>query len=336
MGEWWRKFFAVAEMVTNLLCDTTHFSLALLAYCWSKMVPTKKISNLTRLDPISQLSTNVCRILGQNPGPFTLQGTNTYLVGATEGKILIDCGNSGVKQYIDYLKEALGNNTIRLIICTHWHDDHIGGIPDIFKHVTNGPVPVHKLRKTDSLEVGNIKFDYISPESVITAPGVTLRCIATPGHTSDHISLYFEEEGSLFSGDCILGEGTSVFEDLYDYMHSLEALSKLSVTRIYPGHGTVIENGLEKIHEYITHRKRREDEILKILENTTVASSMQITNLIYKDISWSVKLGAVNNVNKHLTKLVKENRVKQVGFDSYCLNTAPNAGVGQLITHAHN
>lgn len=54
------------------------------------------------------------------------------------------------------------------------------------------------------------------------------------------------------------------------------------ISRIYPGHGAVIEKGLEKIHEYIAHRKKREDEILKILENRASASTMQITNLIYK------------------------------------------------------
>uniref|UniRef100_A0A0R3RTA3 Lactamase_B domain-containing protein n=1 Tax=Elaeophora elaphi TaxID=1147741 RepID=A0A0R3RTA3_9BILA len=277
------------------------------------MLPTKKISSLIELDPISQLSTNVCRILGQNPGPFTLQGTNTYLVGATKEKILIDCGDSGVKQYINYLKEALGSDTIRLIICTHWHNDH----GTFFKNV-----------------LGRINFDDQFNRKSMTIK----KCIATPGHTSDHVCLYFEEEGSLFSGDCILGGSSSIFEDLYDYMHSLETLSKLNITRIYPGHGAVIERGLEKINEYIAHRKKREDEILKILENKAPASSMQITNLIYKisflsDISWSVKLGAVNNVYKHLMKLVKENRVEQVGFDSYCLNNAQETDTEQRTIH---
>ncbi|VIO88314.1 lactamase, beta 2, putative [Brugia malayi] len=208
------------------------------------MYSTEKTSNLAKLDSISQLSTNVYRILGQNPGPFTLQGTNTYLIGTTKERILIDCGDTGVEQYIDCLKKALGNNTIKLIICTHWHGDH----------VTNGPIPVHKLRRMDSPEVDNIKFDYILPGSIITAPGVTLKCIATPGHTSDHLSLYFEEEGSLFSGDCILGEGSSVFEDLYDYMHSLETLSKLNITRIYPGHGSVVEKGYILVSKTGSHK----------------------------------------------------------------------------------
>ncbi|VDN27177.1 unnamed protein product [Gongylonema pulchrum] len=148
--------------------------------------------------------------------------------------------------------------------------------------ITNGPVPVYKFERTDSPENGPVKYDYISPGHVIKAPGITLRCLATPGHTSDHMSLYFEEEGALFSGDCILGEGTCIFEDLYDYMNSLQKLSDLNIRRIYPGHGPIIEQGSAKIEEYIAHRQRREDQILKVIETLTRATSMQITNLVYK------------------------------------------------------
>lgn len=73
---------------------------------------------------------------------------------------------------------------------------------------------------------------------------ITLYCrvIHTPGHTTDHIILYLKEENAVFSGDCILGEGSSVFDDLFEYLKSLELIRNLNPSVVYPGHGPVIEN----------------------------------------------------------------------------------------------
>lgn len=62
----------------------------------------------------------------------------------------------------------------------------------------------------------------------------------TPGHTTDHVVITLEEDNALFSADCVLGEGTTVFEDLKEYINSLYLILDLKPTVIFPGHGSVI------------------------------------------------------------------------------------------------
>ncbi|VDK58245.1 unnamed protein product [Anisakis simplex] len=291
---------------------------ALGGYLYGRTFRKTMNTTLTPIESRLQLSPIVYRILGANPSPLTLRGTNTYLVGNGKSRILIDTGESNVIQYIDELREALGECSISSIICTHWHDDHVGGVSDVIDKIIGKSVPVYKFKRTD-LNENDSKYHYVEDGYVLQTEGATLRLISTSGHTTDHMSIYLEEENAVFSGDCILGEGTTIFEDLFTYMQSLNKLLQMKPTRIYPGHGPVIENPVEKIQEYINHRNQREQQILAVLSSCKTASSMHITNEIYKDISLGVKLGALNNVNHHLSKLLKENKVQKIGVDSYRL-----------------
>lgn len=110
---------------------------------------------------------------------------------------------------------------------------------------------------------------------MISVEGATLRVVHTPGHTEDHVALLLEEEGSLFSGDCVLGDTSAKFEDLHTYMKSLNTILDLAPTRLYPGHGNVVEDPITRIREYIDHRMTRERHIVASLRSFGQAASVK-------------------------------------------------------------
>ncbi|XP_055628813.1 beta-lactamase-like protein 2 homolog [Toxorhynchites rutilus septentrionalis] len=271
---------------------------------------------MATIPPVTRLSTRLIRILGFNPSPMTLQGTNTYLIGSGTRRILLDAGDPDVPDYISHLKQVILDEKVIIgdIIVSHWHHDHIGGVDDVLNAIDNNEsCRVWKFRRTDAPEptLENTVCCELKNGQKFEIDGATLEVLHTPGHTTDHIVLLLHEDNSLFSGDCILGEGTTVFEDLYEYIKSLCIIKNTKPTVIYPGHGNVITDPIDRINHYINHRNEREAQILAVLQSNPNVEfkEMDIVKVIYKNTPENLWMAAAYNVNHHLRKLTIERKI---------------------------
>jgi glyoxylase-like metal-dependent hydrolase (beta-lactamase superfamily II) len=265
---------------------------------------------LPHLPDIERLSPRVIRILGGNPSKYTLQGSNTYLIGQGKTRLLLDTGE-GKPAWSQNLQKVLKDEDVCIekVILTHWHGDHVGGVQQVLELSEKKP-DVYKNQP----DAGQTNFEN---GDVFRTEGATLRAFHCPGHTIDHMAFIFEEEDAMFTADNVLGHGTAVFEDLTAYMDSLVRMERQFSGRAYPGHGAVIEDGKAKIKEYVSHRKQREQDVLGVLKEKSASGgegwdSMDAVRIIYKDYPENLHEPAHGGLKQVLKKLERDGRVRQL------------------------
>ncbi len=245
---------------------------------------------------------HILRVLAPNPGVYTLEGTNTWIVG-WDPAVVIDPGPDDAGHLREVMREA---GRVGAILLTHDHPDHAPGAPSLAES-TGAPLfafrpPVGGERLRDG--------------QVVRAGGVAVAAVPTPGHTPDHVAFFVEDEGALFTGDAVVGRGTSVIDppdgDLAAYLRSLERMRKLGPRTIYPGHGPVVLNAIAKLDEYIEHRAMREEQVLEALKDGARTPDELVAD-IYTDHGKELHPLAARSVVAHLIKLEGEGRVARTG-----------------------
>ncbi|SAM07288.1 hypothetical protein [Absidia glauca] len=303
-------------------------------------------NNLPHLPDFEQLSDRVWRVMGLNPSSFCLQGTNTYLIGLGPRKILLDSGE-GELGYLPLLQQSLKSISpdafISDILISHCHHDHWGGVKPILASDLNDPIlpiRVHKYPLPLDCDDHHFHMDnfpkdipledlrdhqvfYLDNDDSTDSLTTTLHVLHTPGHAGDHCCFWLEEENSVFTADCILGHGSVVFNDLSAYMNSLRSLEELAPTRLYPGHGVVVEDAMNRIRQYIRHRQERESQIIELMRSQKPShggnwSPLDIVDSLYgPELSTHMQPVIVQGIALHLLKLQQDGRAKILDGTAY-------------------
>ena len=225
----------------------------------------------------------VLKIVAPNPGPMTLEGTNTYLHG-TDPCVVIDPGDDAPAHLEAIRAAAAERGGIGLVLLTHSHRDHSEGAEQLGAEVV---LPGH----------GEEHFG--------------LRVVATPGHAADHVS-FLSAEGVCFAGDLVLGLGSTIVPPgggaLAAYMDSLRLLQEETIELIAPGHGPWIVDPVAKLAEYVGHREERECGLLAALEAGERSRAALLAD-VWSDVPIELLPMAAMAMEAHLEKLEEEGRL---------------------------
>jgi glyoxylase-like metal-dependent hydrolase (beta-lactamase superfamily II) len=230
------------------------------------------------------VSFEVERLTADNPGPMTLDGTNTYVVGRGPA-VVIDPGPDDAGHIDAVRRAAESRGGIGTVLLTHGHSDHSDGV------------------KSLGVEPAN-------PKDGETIAGLT--AIVTPGHSADHMC--FLLNGACFTGDLVLGKGSTIVGpremggSLADYMRSLERLLAFDLTVLYPGHGPEVHDPRAKIDEYIEHRMMRERRLVAALDRGERSRAALLAE-VWDDVPEELRGAAAIAMQAHLEKLEDEDRL---------------------------
>ena len=256
------------------------------------------------ITPVNQLPNWVTLLRAPNPGPMTLDGTNTWILRAPgeEYGVVIDPGplDDG------HLARIVEQGPFLFVLVTHGHPDHVEGAARLAELL--GGVHVLAVDPKHTSNGGPLDRD----ESLGGA-GLEIQVLDTPGHTADSACFLVEcgNERVVFTGDTILGRGTAVVAwpdgDLGAYLASLTRLTAYDDVVLLPGHGPARSDCAGVARAYLAHRRERLAQV-----RAAVAAGADtpdaVVDVVYPDIDPAIRFAAEASAGAQLDYLRRESQ----------------------------
>ncbi len=240
-------------------------------------------------------------VRADNPGPMTLDGTNTYVLRCDDGVVVVDPGplDEG------HLRRVAGLGRVTLTLLTHGHPDHAEGARR-FADLTGAPVraydPAHCVGTTQTLgRRGRLEG----------VRGLAVDVLHTPGHTSDSVCFVVDDgdEAAVLTGDTVLGRGTTVVAHpdgaLAPYLDSLRSVLALGPRTLLPGHGPVREDAAAVAGDYLAHRAQRLEQVREAVA-AGARTPGDVVRRVYADVDEALWPAAELSVRAQLDYLAAE------------------------------
>ncbi len=256
------------------------------------------------------------RVTASNGSVFTGPGTNSYLIGK-EDITLVDPGPK-IDAHIENLIR-LGEGKIKRILVTHTHRDH-SPAAKVLGEILNVPLMGRLLEKDDSLQDRTFKPEFILKHGdLIETNEYTIETVHTPGHASNHLCYFIQEEKVMLTGDHIMNGSTVVIAhpdgSMKDYLSSLELLRNYNFNKIGPGHGDFLGDPMAVVDWIIDHRLEREKKVISKLKLFSTVTSKDLVASVYDDVDSKLHPIAIWSLEAHLYKLLEDGMVEYNSTD---------------------
>jgi len=267
----------------------------------------------------------IARLRAGNPSPYTLDGTNTWVLGRDPAWV-VDPGPSLAEHLDAVAAEVARRGGAGGIAVTHDHEDHVEGVEALRSRLGGPPVAAARYGGAADAEAGAAATAGAGgadrsaatagagaadrTAAVLLADGDRfgpLLAVAIPGHADDHLA--FVADRACFTGDAVLGEG-SVFVTgrLAEYLAALERLRALDLAVLCPGHGPPVWDPEAKLGEYLAHRLEREERLMAALE-AGLRTPDELLDSAWSDAPPALRAAAAMTLDAHLGKLREEGRL---------------------------